>query len=364
MDEQLHIIVAGDRGKVFKLPCSKKKICIVLTASAVAFLILTVTSICSFSLYTRNCEISAQLAGLQNKLQSSDEKLANDNRLTEEQRLELDQKVVRLEQNNRLTEEQRLELDQKIARLEQNNRLTEEQRLELDQKIARLEQHNIKLATAFKEEKENLISTAVDELKERNALIERVFGNIGLKLPTNKNSNSKHSGGPFIQHPDAERDEILFKADKYLNTIRYLPLGRPVKGPITSKYGKRKDPLNKRSAFHSGIDFRGKKGEPIHATADGVVKKAFRNGGYGNYVLIDHGNGYTTSFSHMQKYLVHKGDRVERGQLIGLVGNSGRSTGSHLHYEIALDKKTINPYNFLEAVSFAKVPTLRRRLKK
>jgi murein DD-endopeptidase MepM/ murein hydrolase activator NlpD len=95
-----------------------------------------------------------------------------------------------------------------------------------------------------------------------------------------------------------------------------------------------------------------------------VVKKAFRNGGYGNYILIDHGNGYTTSFSHMKKYLVSKGDKVQRGQLIGLVGNSGRSTGPHLHYEIALDNKTINPYNFLQVASLSKVPTLRRRLKK
>ena len=311
MNEHLHIIVASDKGKVFKLPCSRKKLCIFVTASTIALLILTVTSICSFSLYTRNCKISTQLAGLQEKLNNSDEKIAK------------------------------------------HNKLTEEQQLELNSKVAQLEQNNIKLKS-FKEEKENLISAAIDELKERSELIERVFGNIGIKLPTNKNSDSKHSGGPFIQQPDAEHDNLLFKADKYLNVIRYLPIGRPVKGPITSKYGKRKDPLNKKSAFHSGIDFRGKKGEPIHATADGVVKKAFRNGGYGNYVLIDHGNGYTTSFSHMQKYLVNKGDRVERGQLIGLVGNSGRSTGSHLHYEIALDNKTINPYTFLKVATLLK----------
>jgi len=106
--------------------------------------------------------------------------------------------------------------------------------------------------------------------------------------------------------------------------------------------------LNKKSAFHTGVDLRGKRGEKIKATADGVVKKACKNGGYGNYVLIDHGNGYTTSFSHMQKYLVHRGDRVKRGQVIGLVGSTGRSTGPHLHYEVALDGKTINPYNFVK----------------
>lgn len=322
MDEQLHIIVAGDRGKVYKLPCTRKKICIVGTASAVTFIILTIASICSFSLYTKNCAISNQLAGLQEELQTSNERIAI------------------------------------------QHKLTEEQRRELDQKVARLQLDNIKQATAFKEEKENLISTAVDELNERSELIERVIGNIGIKLPETKNDVSKHSGGPFIQQPDADKDELLFKADKYIKAIRYLPFGRPVKGSITSKYGRRQDPLNQKSAFHSGIDFRGKKGEPIHATADGVVKKAFRNGGYGNYVLIDHGNGYTTSFSHMQKYIVRKGDKVQRGQVIGLVGNSGRSTGSHLHYEIALDKKTINPYNFLKVSKLTNRPILRRRFKK
>ena len=322
MDEQLHIIVAGDRGKVYKLPCSRKKLCVIAATSAVALFTLTVTSIFSFSLYTKNRAISNQLAGLQEKLQCSDELIAK------------------------------------------HSKLTKEQRHELDLKVAQLELDNIQQATAFKEEKENLISTAVDELNERSELIERVIGSIGIKLPPTKNNDSKHSGGPFIQQPDAERDQLLFKADKYIKAIRYLPFGRPVKGSITSKYGKRKDPLNKKSAFHTGIDFRGKTGEPILATADGVVKKAFRNGGYGNYVLIDHGNGYTTSFSHMQKYLVRKGDKIQRGQLIGLIGNSGRSTGSHLHYEITLDKKTINPYNFLEVASMPKVPTLRRRLKK
>ena len=232
--------------------------------------------------------------------------------------------------------------------------MTEEERAKLDQKVARLELSKIKQANAFEEEKESLLSTAVDELNEKSELIEKIIGSIGIKLPKEKNNNSRHSGGPFIQPPEIERDELLFKADKYLNTIRYLPLGRPVKGPITSGYGKRKDPLNRKSAFHTGIDFRGNRGEKIRATADGVVKKAFRNGGYGNYVLIDHGNGYTSSFSHMQKYLVHKGDKVKRGQVIGLIGNTGRSTGTHLHYEVARDDKPINPYKFLKVASLAK----------
>lgn len=312
MDEQLHIIIAGDRGRVFKLPCSKKKLCIVISTSLVALIILTVTSICSFSLYTNNRKISNQIAGLQEKLQNSAELLAR------------------------------------------HNQMTEEERQKLDLKVARLEQKSAKQVTAVQEEKESLLTAAVDELNKKSQLIEKIFGNIGIKLPKDKNNNAKHSGGPFIQSPDITRDELLFKADKYLKAIRYLPLGRPVEGPISSGFGKRSDPLNNRSAFHTGIDFRGNKGDKIYATADGVVANAFRNGGYGNYVLIDHGNGYTSAYAHMQKYLVHKGDRIKRGQLIGLIGNTGRSTGSHLHYEIAHNGVPINPYKFLTAAKSAK----------
>lgn len=323
MDEQLHIIIAGDRGKVFKLPCSRKKLCIVITTSIVALLVLTVTSICSFSLYTKNRKISNQIAGLQEKLQDSAELIARHNKINEAERQKLE--------------------------------MTEEERQKLDEKVAHLEQKSAKQATAFQEEKETLLSAAVDELNEKSQLIEKFFGNIGIKLPKSKNNNSRHSGGPFIQPPEMQRDELLFKADKYLKVIRYLPLGKPVLGPISSGFGKRKDPLNNRSAFHTGIDFRGNRGEKIYATADGVVVNAFRNGGYGNYVIIDHGNGYASSFAHMQKYVVHKGDRVKRGQFIGFIGNTGRSTGPHLHYEITHDGTAINPYKFLTAANFAKL---------
>ncbi len=310
MDEQLHIIIAGDKGKVFKLPCSRKKICVILAGSAVGLFILTVASIFSFSLYTQNCTISEKLANMQEKLQKSTQIIAQHNKLNQE--------------------------------------------------VARLEQNNVKQAAAFQEEKDSLISTALDELNERSELIEKIIANIGVKLPKTKDNNSKHKGGPFIQQPDSKKDEILFKADKNLNTIRYLPLGKPVKGSISSGFGKRKDPKNHKSAFHTGIDFRGERGEPVYATADGVVRNAFRNGGYGNYILIDHGNGYTSSFSHLQKYMVHKGDRVERGQIVGMIGNTGRSTGSHLHYEIALGNKPINPYKFLKVANLAQNAPLKK----
>ncbi|PHR25201.1 MAG: hypothetical protein COA36_14450 [Desulfotalea sp.] len=295
MDDQLHIIIAGDRGKIFKFPCSRKKICIIAASSIITLVFLTVTSLFSISFFTKQHNYSEKITKLQSQLKQS-----------------------------------------------------AEQQQRLDITIAELKQSKAEQETAFKEEKEHLISTAVNELTERSDLIEKIVGSIGIKIPKSTPKDGRNSGGPFFATKAEQQDELLYRADRYLKTIRLLPFGRPVKGIITSRYGKRKDPLNHRSAFHSGIDFRGKRGEPIKATADGVVKKAFRNGGYGNYVLIDHGNGYTTSFSHMKKYLVHRGDKIKRGQIIGLIGNTGRSTGPHLHYEVALDGKRINPYNFMK----------------
>ena len=301
MDDQLHIIIAGDRGKIFKFPCSRKKIRIFSIISIAAVIFLVVTSVFSLSFFTKQHNSSDEVVKLQKQLKKS-----------------------------------------------------KQQKQQLDNKIAELKRSKEKQEAAFKKEKENLISNAVSELTERSDIIEEIVGSIGIKLPKDTRSGSKNSGGPFIADDTLQQDELIYRADRYIKTIRLLPFGKPVKGPITSRYGKRRDPMNKKSAFHTGIDFRGKRGEKIKATADGVVKKAFKNGGYGNYVMIDHGNGYTTSFSHMQKYMVRRGDRVKRDQVIGLVGNTGRSTGPHLHYEVALDGKTINPYNFMKIAKLKK----------
>ena len=301
MDDQLHIIIAGDRGKVFKLPCSRKKLRIIAAISVTALVILTITSIFSISHLTKQRYSPEEVTKLQKELEKS----------------------------------QKLQQQQDI-------------------KIAALKQSKKEQEAAFKEEKEGLISSAVSELTERSELIEKIVSSIGIKLPEGSSSDDKNSGGPFVEDTAQDQDELLFRADEYLKTIRLLPLGKPINGSISSRYGKRKDPLNKKSAFHTGVDLRGKRGEKIKATADGIVIKALRNGGHGNYVLVDHGNGYTTSYSHMQKYLVHRGDRVKRGQVIGLVGSTGRSTGPHLHYEVALDGKTVNPYKFMKFANVKK----------
>ncbi len=128
------------------------------------------------------------------------------------------------------------------------------------------------------------------------------------------------------------------------------PTGRPItKGWTSSYYGKRTDPFNGRRVMHRGMDFAGKNGADINATAAGVVSWAGKRYGYGNLVEINHGSGYLTRYGHCKKILVKVGDKVEPGQKIALMGSTGRSTGPHVHYEVLKNGRQINPSKFIQA---------------
>jgi murein DD-endopeptidase MepM/ murein hydrolase activator NlpD len=103
---------------------------------------------------------------------------------------------------------------------------------------------------------------------------------------------------------------------------------------------------------HAGIDLASPTGTPIYATADGVVDRAEWFGGYGNMVDIDHGKGIATRYGHMSRIVAHAGEHVRRGELIGYVGSTGRSTGSHLHYEVRIDGHAVNPIPFLQSANY------------
>ena len=130
-----------------------------------------------------------------------------------------------------------------------------------------------------------------------------------------------------------------------------IPSAEPVKGTaLTSGYGVRSDPFKGRAAMHAGIDLAGPLGTPIYATADGMVNRAeYNNGGYGNLVELNHGRGIQTRYGHLTRSIVQAGQRVKRGDLIGYMGSTGRSTGSHLHYEVRIDGKAVNPVPFLQS---------------
>ncbi len=139
------------------------------------------------------------------------------------------------------------------------------------------------------------------------------------------------------------------KLDMLEQTVISIPSMQPVdKITFTSQFGVRSDPFRGTAAMHAGVDIPGAMGTPIYATADGVISHAGRQGGYGNLVQINHGRGIETRYGHLSKILVADNVRVKRGQLIGLMGSTGRSTGSHLHYEVRIDGKAVNPIPFLQ----------------
>ena len=148
--------------------------------------------------------------------------------------------------------------------------------------------------------------------------------------------------------------EIEKMTDSNLDEILHHPAIYPVileNCKFSSRFGYRIDPFTKKRKLHEGHDFSAKVGEEVLCTANGIVKSSRWYGSFGNYIEIDHGNGYVTVFGHLSKRLVKKGEKVERGQIIGKIGNTGKSTAPHLHYEIIHNKKRIDPTNFYYDVS-------------
>ncbi len=203
----------------------------------------------------------------------------------------------------------------------------------------------------LKQEREELLEGSISQLDKRSKVIQSVMDQIGVEVKYKQ--DNKHSGGPFISYDEDYLQKILNRSDHYLDVFSKIPMGRPIPTSISSRYGRRVDPIKNKNAFHAGIDFRGATGDKIYATADGVAKLVTRSRGRGKYVTLSHGNGYETNYAHMSKQLVKKGNFVKRGQVIGLVGNTGRSTGSHLHYEIRYKKKTVNPMKFLKVANMS-----------
>ena len=196
------------------------------------------------------------------------------------------------------------------------------------------------------QEQQIMLNAALTDLKKKSQVIESILASVGVNLEVHE--SKKGAGGPFTRLPQESYQGLTLKVDKYLDTIQSVPLGTPVRGIITSQFGGRLDPINGEPAFHSGVDIRNNPGTKIIAPADGVVVANGYDNGHGNFIAIDHGNRFQTSYLHLQRYFVKSGDTVARGQVIGLVGNSGRSTGSHLHYEVKYRDKLIDPVKFIQ----------------
>lgn len=146
-------------------------------------------------------------------------------------------------------------------------------------------------------------------------------------------------------------DEIAKLAEEKEKLLAAIPAIQPVRNEdltrMASGYGMRNDPFTKVRKMHWGMDFTAPRGTPVYASGDGVVTRADSNSaGYGKHIRIDHGYGYVSLYAHLYKYNVRKNQKVKRGDLIGFVGNTGRSEAPHLHYEIFKDEQRINPINF------------------
>nr|WP_246709741.1 peptidoglycan DD-metalloendopeptidase family protein [Rhizobium laguerreae] len=183
-----------------------------------------------------------------------------------------------------------------------------------------------------------------------------------FKIPMPESAASKDDddavGGPYVEPESNDGfnnslvalDGALTRLEAVRSTAESLPFRNPAIGKdVTSPFGNRRDPFLGRLALHSGIDFRFSPGERIRPTAPGKVISAGWTGGYGNMVEVDHGNGISTRYGHMSEVLVKVGDTVDRNDVIGLAGSTGRSTGTHLHYEVRQDGNPVDPVYFMNA---------------
>jgi len=204
-------------------------------------------------------------------------------------------------------------------------------------------------------------TVALHQIEDRYASKARqlhgVLAGLGLKL----NAPPPAIGGPFVPaHLDeangferalARVNTARAQADQLSRTLVFVPVRKPVGGEIdlSSPFGVRVDPFLRVPAMHTGLDFRGDAGEPIHATAAGTVTSAGWSGGYGKMVEVDHGNGLSTRYGHLSQINVDVGDKIRIGQVVGRMGSTGRSTGPHLHYETRIDGEAVDPQRFLSA---------------
>lgn len=169
------------------------------------------------------------------------------------------------------------------------------------------------------------------------------------------------AGGPLVTGTEASKSDfdqrsafltgrlsaIETQFEKREEVTSSTPTVAPVRGLLNSGFGARRDPITGAGAFHPGLDISTRRREPVLATATGIIVKSGWAGDYGNAVEIDHGRGYRTVYGHLEAVLVHEGQKVRRGDRVGLVGSTGRSTGPHLHYEVRQGDRLLNPLEFI-----------------
>lgn len=197
------------------------------------------------------------------------------------------------------------------------------------------------------QELEQLSSLKVhlQNLEDRISHLENFLHEKGIRLKPKGGVGGR--GGGQVSLNKAYLEFLQNRTQELYELLEGIPLGFPLSGNLTSSFGWRKNPFGRGYEFHTGIDLEAPEGTPIIATAKGVVVFAGKYYEYGNTIIIKHPNDYYTLYGHLSKFAVKEGEEVKSGQIIGYVGNSGRSTGPHLHYEIIRKNKSLNPTPFL-----------------
>ncbi|OSZ73786.1 peptidase M23 [Chitinophagaceae bacterium IBVUCB2] len=240
-----------------------------------------------------------------------------------------------LEQQNRALRENYKELDEELSSVQKQ--MKELEKRDNDVYRAIFEANPIPDSARAKELEEKLEIATVERIKDNQlvASITNTLNNLMSRIAAQKKSYD-------------EVDELVKNKEKLLShTPAIQPVSNKDLNRIASGYGYRIDPVYKTTKFHAGLDFSAPQGTPIYATADGAVTTAGNTGnGYGNYVVINHGYGYETLYGHMVRVKVRNGQAVKRGEIIGWVGSTGKSTGPHCHYEVHKNGEKINPIYF------------------
>ncbi len=234
--------------------------------------------------------------------------------------------------------------------------------------VSRLESENQELVRVNQELESTIaaVQQRLDDFEKRTsqlALAAGMVGESGKPMILESAGSAMNTGGPYTPLPGdinvlklrgdmiaehlLEVEQAMADQEQKLSST---PTIAPVIGVITDGFGNRRDPFTGKRAYHHGLDLSARRGTPIVAPADGVVVFAGRNNGMGRMIRISHGFGFQTVYGHLDKILVEPGQDVRRGEEIGHVGNTGRSTGSHLHYEVLKDGRFVNPlYYILDA---------------
>lgn len=263
--------------------------------------------------------------------------------------------------------------EEKINQIELNEKLSSQLSLQTTQsekllsKVSTLEENASKVKNQL-----DILDELELELRDHlEGLPVDIPGTGGLDIPLEEENeinnemmlhNTIESEDPILNltsNLNLQSDLLIDRFNHTLSIVEetseemdYIPTKWPLNTNfVTSDFGKRSDPFSRRSAIHTGIDVRGSYGDPVYASANGTVILASYNGGYGNSVKLQHRQSYESLYAHLSSYTVKKGEKVKKGDIIGYVGSTGRSTGPHLHFEIMKNGEYIHPKQFIDKLN-------------